>query len=348
MYKNLTGLLHQAPAIAIGKQDRFVVFSDIHLGDGSSNDDFRGNAGIFQTVLSRYYLNRGYTLILNGDIEELQKFRLPVIRRQWEEVYALFDRFYHGQGLHKIVGNHDVALYSSSAHSPYPLCNAITLKHDEDNILFILHGHQASRFLSRFNHISGFLLRYLVQPLRIKNFTAAHDSIKRYNTEKRIYNFSITNKIVSIIGHTHRPLFESLSKIDTLKFRIESLCRKYLDMDDAARQETEEKIKLYKDELYRTYEKKGESGRTSSIYNDHILVPCLFNSGCVIGKRGITAIEIDSKEISLIHWFDNTVSKKYLNANGNASEQLEKTQIFRKVLKKDNLAYIFTRIRLLS
>jgi hypothetical protein len=42
-----------------------------------------------------------------------------------------------------------------------------------------------------------------------------------------VYGFSSRRKIVSIIGHIHRPLFESLSKIDTLKYRIEQLCRHY-------------------------------------------------------------------------------------------------------------------------
>lgn len=39
-------------------------------------------------------------------------------------------------------------------------------------------------------------------------------------------------------------------------------------------------------------------------------IPCLFNSGCVIGKRGVTAPEIEEVNIRLVHWFDSRISKK--------------------------------------
>jgi hypothetical protein len=50
------------------------------MGDGSNNDDLKRNGGIVAAFLERYYLPRGSTLILNGDIEDLQKFRLGRIR----------------------------------------------------------------------------------------------------------------------------------------------------------------------------------------------------------------------------------------------------------------------------
>ena len=42
-----------------------------------------------------------------------------------------------------------------------------------------------------------------------------------------MYGFARQKKIMALIGHTHRPLFESLSRLETLKIEIENLCRKY-------------------------------------------------------------------------------------------------------------------------
>jgi predicted phosphodiesterase len=344
---NLAGLYDEAPRFEIDRNARVVIFSDLHLGNGGKNDDFRGNAKLFASVLEQYYLENGYTLVLNGDIEELQKFRLPAIRRQWETIFSLFDSFAQEDRFLKIIGNHDVGLLHRSGPYRYPLYQSIRLQYGT-NTLYILHGHQASVFFTKHNDISGFLIKYLVQPLGIKNITAAHDSSRRYATEQRIYEFSAENKFVSIIGHTHRPLFESLSKIDSIKFKIEKLCRAYPGLSGEEKQRAEVTIKRCKQELQHVYEKDESNGRRSSLYNTRLLVPCLFNSGCVIGKRGITSLEIGEGEIALVHWFDNTVSSKYFGSNGDRPVQLGNTNFYRKVLKRDLLSYIFTRIRLLT
>ena len=55
----------------------------------------------------------------------------------------------------------------------------------------------------------------------------AESSRRRFRVEKRMYNFARKKKIMALIGHTHRPLFESLPRLDTLKIEIENLCRAY-------------------------------------------------------------------------------------------------------------------------
>ena len=97
---------------------------------------------------------------------------------------------------------------------------------------------------------------------------------------------------MAVIGHTHRPLFESLSRIDYLKFQIESLCRSYPAADAAGKAFLEEKIRAYQQDLQYTLTKDRKNGSRSSLYDSGRLVPCVFNSGCATGKRGITALEI--------------------------------------------------------
>ena len=143
----LNELYTTSPVVSIGKSRRFVVFSDVHLGDGGKNDDFCRNADLFINVLQRYYSDRGYTLILNGDIEELQKFRLREIQRQWQRVFSVFGKFARQDLLIKIVGNHDFSLTlpGNHSHSGYRLYPSIRCTSE---------GQE--RNLSEF-HKSGFL-----------------------------------------------------------------------------------------------------------------------------------------------------------------------------------------------
>jgi predicted phosphodiesterase len=287
-------------------------------------------------------------LVLNGDIEKLQRFRLAAVRARWASLYRLFGRFAERSALYKIVGNHDEGIRANPGEEGWPLYDAIRCSFD-GNSLFLFHGHQATIFFERFNWLAEILLRYGANPLRIANYPVMYESRKRYVTEHRVYAFSSSRRILSVIGHTHRPLFESLSKIDTLKFRIEKLCRDYPTASARVRRAIETAVASYKAELERLWEKDPEDGQRDSLYDDRHLIPCLFNSGCTIGKRGITAIEVADGTIALVHWFDSARSSRYLSSDGSAAaERLGETGFYRTVIKRDQLAYIFSRIRLLA
>lgn len=344
----LADMYSTSPGRIIGNQDNIIIFSDLHLGSGSVNDDFSRNARLFETVLREYYLEKGFSLILNGDIEELQKFHLSVIVQQWRTIYKLFSDFASGPGLIKIVGNHDSELCLESEIPGWGGIYHSYLLHYGKHDIFLFHGHQASKYFQRYNKLAGWLLKYIVRPLRIKNVSVSHSSKKQYKTERRVYDFSSRNKIVSIIGHTHRPLFESLSKADSLKYKIEHYLRRYSGSEGEERVRIGNYIRRLKRELSSVYESHPEYGLRSSLYNREIIVPSLFNSGCVIGKRGITGIEIREGKIALVHWFDRERSNKYFNYNGLDPEALDNTDFFRMVLKEDSLEYIFSRIELLA
>jgi predicted phosphodiesterase len=343
----LQRLFDTAPRIRLARHGRYVIFSDFHLGDGGSRDDFRRNAMLIRTVLRSYYLESRYALVLNGDIEELQRFRLEEIRARWKDIFDLFEEFRAARGLYKIVGNHDEALMKNMVTGGFPLLPALRLTFHDDTI-FIFHGHQATIFFERFNMVSGFFLRYFANTLRIPNVPVTYESRKKYRTEHRVYSFSSSRKIVSIIGHTHRPLFESLSKIDTVRFRIEQLCRDYPTVSRRSRAAIETAIAGYRRELSQLWEEDRKDGLRSSLYNEQISIPCLFNSGSAIGKSGVTAIEIVDGAISLVHWFDRARGSHHLVEEGNPPERLGRTEYYRTVLKQDKLEYIFGRIRLLA
>ncbi len=348
VYKNLDRLFEESPSKKVDDGSRWVIFSDLHMGDGSSSDDFKRNAALFKTAIGKHYLPEGYSLVLNGDVEELQRHAFRKILKQWADIFDVFDRYAEQDKLIKTIGNHDLEL-STMEKLPYDyfVSEAFKLQYKGDS-LFLYHGHQASKKYQQHNQLVGVALKYVANPLGIRNYSVSHSSTKQYKLEKKLYHYSSKRKLVSVIGHTHRPLFESLNKVERLKFMIEQLCREYvehrtIDADDIA-----DNIRDYKRELAKYFKHSEEHNYQNYLYNSAFLIPCLFNSGTVIGKRGMTCLEIEDGKIRLVHWFDKNISKKYLKKTGYDPEELGNTDFYRMVINEESLEYIFTRIKFLS
>ncbi len=347
VYENLNKLYEKSDIIPLDDSQKWVIFSDLHVGDGSSTDDFRTNSDLFLTALKDFYHKKDYGLILNGDVEELQRFSLKKITSKWPKLYEAFELFAQRGNFIKTIGNHDLELeFKEKVPFKDSLKEAVRLKYKDDSI-FVFHGHQASKKFQKHNELIGFTLKYFANPLGIKNYSVAHSSKKQYNIEKRVYHYSSYNKIASIIGHTHRPLFESLHKVERLKYKVEQLCRDF-SLHNQNEGKISEAIKLLKKDIRKYYKENKDHNFQSYVYNTAFHVPCVFNSGCVIGKRGMTCIEIEGGNISLVHWFDKKISKKYLLQTGYEPGQLPDTDYYRMVINKESLDYIFTRIKFLA
>lgn len=346
--RSLERAFHKAPNVSLDREDRYVIFSDLHMGDGSWTDDFRRNSRMFESVLNRHYFREDYSLILNGDVEELQRFNRPAILRTYPNIFGVFDEFAARHRLIRILGNHDWYNFGKALDiSGRPTLEAVRLSYGQ-HTMFVLHGHQALWAYDRMNRIIGYALKYALNPLKIRNRTVAHDSRKRFITEKRVYEFSLRHGILSIIGHTHRPLFESMSKVDSIRFEIEQLCRAYPASAPTQRSEIEQRVSVLQQSLERIHARdRAERGRRS-LYNADLIVPSLFNSGCVLGKRGMTALEIENGTLSLVHWFEGEKEQKYFSDPEYTPMPLPGTDFYRVVLKRDSLDYIFSRIGLLT
>ena len=101
---------------------------------------------------------------------------------------------------------------------------------------------------------------------------------------------------------------------------------------------------LYKEEFKILHEENRDKTNPGSLYNQDILLPCLFNSGCVIGKRGITGITIEDGNISLNQWFNTFQKNRYFKYHEASAKQIENTDYFKMVYRNDQLDYIFSRI----
>lgn len=357
---NLGELYERTPVRPLTDQDRIVIFSDLHMGNGARTDDFVHNGNLFSDVIRDYYAAGEYHLILNGDVEDLQRFPMKSIVRRWPQVYHALREVALRGGLTRIVGNHDIDLLEGgpsvtplamSGHESWPetfmdeVFEGLRLRYDNGE-LFVFHGHQSSRWYEKHNNIVRLILRYLANPLQIGNRTVAADSRKQFRTERRAYEFATGRKIMAVIGHTHRPMFESMSKIDSLQFEIERLCRKYPKSKKPHK--IEKQIGWLKAELMEAQVELAEDRNSTSLYREHLLVPSMFNSGCVLGKRGMTCLEIEHGRLRLVYWYDATRKQKYIQYRTDSEDELPGTPYRRTVIKEDSLEYIFSRIRLLA
>lgn len=207
MNRKLSHLWERSPVVDLQASDKMVIVSDLHMGDGGFNDDFKRTSGIFQSVFDRFYLDRGFKLLLNGDVEELLKFRFKKIMDRWSGIYSLFDEFQEGSGLFKLFGNHDWEFFFNSAHDKIEKQYQALRMRLLGGEMFFLHGHQASHWLERLHNANRLILRNLVNPLQIKNFALTLDNKPLTKKEIRMSDFSHSKGILSFMGHTHRPLF---------------------------------------------------------------------------------------------------------------------------------------------
>ncbi len=327
------------------KGRRFVIFSDLHMGNGGTRDDFAPNGPAFQKILTNFYLPGEYDLILNGDIEELQKFQWEQIRRYWKPLYAVFEDFNRKGKLHKTVGNHDLILSGRNMDYPFQVHESLEIHRNSDSLL-VYHGHQFSHILRKFETLCKFAIQYVAYPLGIMNYSKSPDSRKKLKTELRAYEASRQLGLISIIGHTHRPLFESLSKKDSLKYRIDTLIRRYRSGSQQEQIRIRSEIRQCQEEL--NLMKDNSEFHISELYSSETLLPCLFNSGCAIGKRGITSLEIHEDEIQLIYWYDQSKISTATAPIGYNYHEIPGSTLRRVILNRERLDYIQDKIRLMN
>lgn len=289
---------------------KYVLFSDLHLGDGGRADDFCHNESAMIAALN-YYRANGYHAILLGDIEEFWQFDLERVRGRYiNSVYKGF-RAFGDERVHRIFGNHDSQWGSPRdpmKNNPQ-ICGcaveAIRLIYMQGKgCILSIHGHQGDGESDKHSWSSRFWVRVYraIEPIiKLDRHPAAAKSQITKDYEKILYSIAKENKIILICGHSHRAIFASLSYIDRLREQSGQLqARRLAFKDDKEKyQQMQEELRLVSDKIRDEEDKNRdivpveESGKP---------LPCYFNTGCGIFPDGITAIEIANDKIRLVKW----------------------------------------------
>jgi hypothetical protein len=200
----------------------------------------------------------------------------------------------------------------------------------------------------RHKKLIGAGVRFVLKPFGIRNISASRSPNRRFFVEKEAYKFSLENNCISIIGHTHRPLFESLGRFDYIKFEIERLCRDYPAAAGESRERIASEVQSLRRDLGKLRRKEKRDVLHQSLYGEDLVVPCLFNSGSAIGRKGINAIELTGENMALVYWFVEGEGKHFVSRGGYKLARIKGTKYRRAILNQDKMDYIQAKIELLG
>ena len=282
---------------------KFIIFSDQHKGARNGADDFALCEPNYLDALD-YYYQQGYHLVALGDCEELWENLTHSVLKHHKPSFASEAKFIPKNAFIKIFGNHDL-YWSNDPFAPLllkqaygydvPVYEGVVLQTIIGNRtvhIFCTHGHQGDA-VSDGNWFSKFFISRIWAPLqsylKINPNTPAYDASLKTLHNNIMYQWSAEQKNLFLItGHTHQPLFESLT-------HLERLCRQLLFAQ-----------RLNDAEMTRSLEKEITLRRFQykNVAEDYLsLKPTYFNTGCCCFSDGeITGIELEQNCFRLIKW----------------------------------------------
>lgn len=282
---------------------RFIIFSDQHKGGRNGADDFMACERTYLEALD-YYRKENFHLICLGDCEELWENSWLAVRKSHQASFAKEKAFIAAQAFTKIFGNHDL-LWQNDPFAPVflkevydvsvPVYEGIVLKtvvNEKVVRIFCTHGHQGDE-MSDGNWFSKFFVARIWAPLqafvRINPNTPAYDNGLKTAHNNLMQQWSAAQKsLLLVTGHTHQPVFESLTHLERLYRRLLFARRDNRNEDISG---LEQQIAFRKREY-------------KSISEDYLsLQPSYFNSGCCCFSDGdISGIEIANGYMRLVKW----------------------------------------------
>ncbi len=294
------------------KNGKFIILSDQHKGARNGADDFMMAESNYLAALDHYFKN-DFIYINLGDSEELWENSLTQVKKYNKATFELEKKFLAQKNFVKIFGNHDLywdndpfawlqlkAIYGEKIKVYEGIVLPVSIG---DKILqvFCTHGHQGDA-QSDGNWFSKFFVANIWAPLqaflRINPNTPAYDAVKKTLHNVIMYEWSsVQDNVLLITGHTHQPVFESLTHLERLYFQYETAKKKN---DSIVMGELEKEIR------------KRDPGFAATEIDYTDTKPSYFNSGCCCFSDGdITGIEIADGCIRLVKWeIQNEISQR--------------------------------------
>jgi predicted phosphodiesterase len=311
LYKNLlTNAGKKGPVIPFNKEtDRFIILSDQHKGGRDDMDIFTLAENNYLAALD-YYNKHNYFYIALGDSEELWENLFVTIKKHNQATFDSEKHFITRKAFIKIFGNHDLywdndplaatglkQIYGEVIRIYEGAILQTDIKGKTLNIL-LTHGHQGD-LQSDGNWFSKWFVSDIWGPLqaflKINPNTPSNNELLKTDHNRIMYDWTAKQEnTILITGHTHQPVFKSLTHLEKLYNEI-AIAKKSGNqqlVDDLTKQIVNRQT-------------QGDVTLDFSAYN-----PSYFNSGCCCFDDGdITGIEITNGQIRLIKWEYNNAKQ---------------------------------------
>ncbi|SHF28762.1 metallophosphoesterase [Pedobacter caeni] len=287
---------------------KLIIFSDQHKGSRNYSDDFALSERNYLAALS-YYNEQNYLFCSLGDSEELWKNTLLGVIRNNKATFEQEKLFLKRNAFIKIFGNHDLywdndplagftleKVYGQKIKIYEGVILRIPVK-DQLLSIFMTHGHQGD-LQSDGNWFSKWFVSNIWGPLqaylRINPNTPAYDNQLKSAHNAIMYDWTAQQTGLALItGHTHQPVFNSLTHLE----------RTYIRLEAAKKKGAQAEIQKIEAELTAGKISGDTSPRLDYSKNTY------FNTGCCCFNDGdITGIELEGGKIKLIKWKFNPES----------------------------------------
>jgi predicted phosphodiesterase len=300
-------------------RDRFIILSDQHKGARDGSDIFAKSAKNYLAALD-HYDHEKFLYINLGDSEELWENIFLTIKRHNKNTFEAEKKFLARDAFIKIFGNHDlywdndplaaVSLMQIYGQSVKIYEGAIlqTTIDDKKLNIYMTHGHQGD-LQSDGNWFSKWFVSDVWAPfqsyLRINPNTPANNDQLKTDHNRLMYEWSSKRKNTLLItGHTHQPVFRSLTELEALYEKLSTA--------------TGEEATQLQAKIEKLHLKQSRPPDFKGYLDTY------FNSGCCCFDDGdITGIEIADSYIRLIKW----------EYSGNKSERIVLEECLLKDLK---------------
>jgi predicted phosphodiesterase len=295
------------------QQDKFIVFSDQHKGARDGSDIFAKSEGNYLAALDHYYKEQ-FIYINLGDSEELWENLFVTVKRhnkatfEREKLFINSDRFVKTFGNHDLYwGNDPLAAVSllqiyDKAIKVYEGAVLQTTVNSKPLSLFMTHGHQGD-LQSDGNWFSKWFVSTIWGPLQaylqINPNTPAYSNQLKTDHNRIMYEWSSERKnMLLITGHTHQPVFRSLTQLESL----------YSSLESAKKANDTAKVAAIEKKITALHLK----GNNQPDFNGYL--DTYFNTGCCCFNDGdITGVEIADGCIRLIKWsYHKKVSQRII------------------------------------
>jgi predicted phosphodiesterase len=286
---------------------RYAILSDQHKGARDKADAFRQCESAYTAALT-HYRDRGFTLILLGDVEELWEQGFAEVAQHYGALLELEGSFGARRYI-RIFGNHDDDRMDAGRvaaelahHVPVPAVHEglrfdVTRGDAVLGTVLLVHGHQGTFFSHRARGMSRFFMR-LWRPLQrafgLQIRTPSTDPCLRAAHDRAMYAWAVAQqKVVLIAGHTHRPVWSSRTHLQKLEAEREAL----LAEPDPPPPRTGRRLEDLDGWIARRRREHPPCDDTVKTR------PVYFNTGCCIFDDGdITGMEIEDGVLRLVKW----------------------------------------------
>lgn len=258
---------------------KYVVISDCHRGTGTTNDNLLKNQNLYFAALQHYY-KKGYTYIELGDGDELWENRgLKQIIEAHQDVFRMLYLFHRDKRLYMLYGNHDMlkknGKYIEKQCKAYQCPEYYSAKQEQS----ALEDCQCCPLPQDMKFHSGLILENC-------GCQEAPDIYLTHGHQADLLNSTFWRVNCFLVRYLWKPLEHfgvldptSAAKNYTVKKKTERRLRKWAESTNHV--------------LIAGHTHRSVLSETEKYY---------YNSGSCVHPYGITCLEIEHLQISLVKW----------------------------------------------